>query len=214
MKKVLVVVSFVLLAASCRGKVAVQTQTAPAPSPAPQAMSQQMSMKDLMMAGKSQRCDVDTSTATSQSKGTVYFSSGKMRGDFTTTLDGKAETTHMINDGTTVYTWVDGMATAMKMSVTAMDNMKAQANTPATAKPAVDPNTKYDYHCSAWSADEASFALPKGVTFTDFSAMMQTQVKTPSASAGASASGNAAACLACNNAGAGKAQCLAALKCK
>jgi len=147
---------------------------------------------------------------------TVFFGGGKMRGDFTTTVNGKVEVSHMINDGTTVYTWVDGQAMAMKMAVSAMDNMQSKAPASGQPQPAVDPNAKHDYNCSSWTLDQATFSLPKGVDFKDFSAMMN---------AGASASGgapvtppsgsanNAAACAACNNAGAGKAQCLAALHC-
>ena len=184
-----------------------QTKAGDQTSPAPQAMSNQMSMKELMASGKSQKCTVESSTANSQSQGTIYFGNGKMRGDFTSTASGKTFVSHMINDGTTVYTWTDGMSMAVKMSVSAMDSMTTKPA--STQNPqAVDPDAKYDYKCSGWSVDNSVFALPAGINFTDMSAMMNT-----GASAGASGSSNAAACASCDKAGEGKAQCLAMLKC-
>lgn len=214
-KKILIfAASIILLAAGCGKKPAVQpTSQTPAQSNA--TGSGQSSLKGLMMGGVSQKCDVSSSTANSQSQGTVYVSGGKMHGDFTSTVDGKTMVSHMINDGTTIYTWVDGQAMAIKMSATAAQNTQASGSS-AQGKQAVDANAQYRYNCSAWNANNSLFIPPSNINFTDESSLM-----VPPAGAGASAgastgsaNSNAAACSACNNAGAGKAQCLAALHCQ
>jgi hypothetical protein len=217
-KKLLFVAAAILFLAAGCGKATVQssTQANIQTNPSPQAMGEQMSMKDIMMSGKSQKCEVDTSTASVKSQGTIYFSNGKMRGDFTSTVNGKTETSHMINDGAEVYTWVDGMAMAVKMAANAFEDNKPTAT--SQSHQAVDPNAKYEYHCSAWAVDSSMFSPPKNMNFTDMSAMMKStgsmNMVMPPASAGVKAGGSASACLACNNAGSGKAQCLAALGCK
>ena len=176
--------------------------------------NQPMSLKDLMAGGGAKKCTFTFSqNANTQSQGTVYVAGGKMSGDFSVTVNGKQQMSHMINDGTTVYTWVDGMGSGFKMAASASEN---QQTPPAgqNSTQSVDPNSKYDYNCSNWSVDNNEFTPPSSVTFTDFSAMMK-QNTSSSAGTGASAgaSGSASQCAACNNAGSAKAQCLAALHC-
>jgi len=179
--------------------------------------SQPMSMKELMASGKTQKCDFTSQSASSTSQGTVYIGGGKMRGDFSSTAQGKTMATHMINDGTTVYTWVDGMSMAVKMSAAAkMTNRPTPSNRTSQS---VDQNAKYNYNCSDWTQDNSQFTPPANINFTDMSAMMQQNTTTgtsgsgASAGAGTSASMKAQQCAACDGAGAGKAQCLAMLKC-
>lgn len=193
-------------------KSANQTATSQNMQPTP---ASEQSLKDLMMLGASQKCTVSFSNNNSQSQGTIYLSGGKMRGDFTAQVQGKAMVSHMINDGTTTYTWVDGMATGFKMQNQAAKASATPTGTMDNQHQSVDPNAKYNYNCSAWSADGSMFVQPSGINFSDMSSMMMNGSSTGSAgaSAGGSANSNASMCAACANAGTGKAQCLAALHC-
>ena len=154
-------------------------------------------MKELQLSGKTQKCEVTFSNDKTTSKGTLYFGNGKMRADFNSTVEGKAMTSHMINDGTSIYTWIDGQNLAVKMSVKA-----TEGSTTEKQQQSLDPNAKYNYDCSSWAADDFILTPPAALKFMDLS--------TPPSNE----SGNTASCTACNNAGSGKAQCLAALHCK
>ena len=179
-----------------------------------------MSLKDLMTAGKTQKCIFSASSDSGSNQGSVYFDNGKMRGDFTATVNGKAVGSHMINDGTYMYTWSDEQKAGAKISIDSMAKMQANMPAPtghAMVKAGVDQNAKYSYNCSSWSADTAQFSAPADINFIDASAMMgQMNVKIQAngqMSANGSAGVNSAQCSACDQAGAGKAQCLAALHC-
>jgi len=183
----------------------------------PTSGSQPTSLKDLMMSSSSQKCDVSFTNGNTQSQGTIYVGNGKFRGDFSATVNGTTTMSHMISDQQTSYMWVEGMATGYKMAAVANSTTTApsQANSQA-----VDPNANYDYHCSNWPVDNSQFTPPTNINFTDMSAMMQTGAGAGASSgSGASAGANSSAtmhaqeCAACGQAGANKAQCMAALKC-
>jgi len=205
-------------------------------NPQSQASTQKKSLFDFFSMAGSQKCTF--SDDTNKSAGTVYVSSGKMRGDFqeSNNSTGKTEQTHMINDGTYVYMWTDGQNNGYKMSdqfVKQEEAQSSEAKTPSNAggnpqpSQGVDMHQKANYSCGGWSADNSLFTPPSDVSFTDYSSMMQGQgtmmhggstgTTTQQGSQGsAPAGGNAAACSECNQAPAGSArnQCLAALHCQ
>lgn len=127
---------------------------------------QQMSMKELIALGKSQKCDF--SEPQSNTAGTIYIADGKVRGDFTSQNQGTNVSGHMIVDGTTVYTWMDGMNQGFKAAFNPTGE-QGQGDT----QQGLSPDKKTDYKCEKWSEDESLFAMPAGVTFSDMSAMMQ-----------------------------------------
>lgn len=167
---------------------------------------QQMSMKELIAMGKSQKCVF--SEPQSSTGGTIYIADGKVRGDFTSQNQGANVSGHMIVDGTTVYTWMDGMNQGFKTSFNPTGE-QGQGDT----QQGLSPDKKTDYKCEKWSADESFFAMPAGVTFSDMSAMMQGTVK-------ATANPNAmptktAQCKACDMAPEPqRTQCREALNCR
>lgn len=180
-------------------------------SASPVAGTQNTSLKNLLASQSPQSCTFSTAAAQTSSQGIVYVAGGKMRGDFTSTVDGKGVKSHMIVMDNTSYVWSDAMPQGVKMS---FDTMATQTgNSPQGS---VDPNATTNYDCSSWSTDVSMFVLPAGITFQDLSNLPA------SGSAGTSATGSAGAgvgasqqCAACNqitdsNA---KAQCLAALHC-
>ena len=203
MKKVLIVSAAVLLLAAGCGKKPVEQPS----QTASQKSSGQQTFKELA-SGKPQRCEVKFNQDNAQSQGTVYVGNGKMRTDSTATVAGKSIVSHMILDGNTIYTWVDGQTTGFKMQVTPTEAEKSQAS---QQKP-VNLEQKVDYSCEGWSVDNSLFTPPSNVTFSDFSSLMP---KVPAPSANVGASQNAAACAACDQAPeASRAQCKAALGCK
>ena len=180
------------------------------------------SLKELMTGSASQKCEFTTGEAGSTSQGTVYVANGKMRGDFTVTASGKTMVSHMINDGQTFYTWMDGTNTGYKMTVQSMDQNQSMSTSQSGS---VDPNAKYDYNCSAWTADSAQFNLPANITFTDMATIMQniaTPTPTPTKSTSKTptptptqTTSNPSVCGYCDTLGAEqKAQCRVAYACK
>jgi len=172
------------------------------------AASSAMTLTSLMSSGVAQKCTFNDTSSTSQSSGTVYVGGGKVRGDFTAVSEGKTVQAHMISDGTTSYTWIDGMSTGFKMAMTAQTGSASSGQ----SSQGIDANKQLDYQCTQWAPDATEFQLPASVTFTDMSAMMTGG--SAGAAAGASTGASAANCAMCDQAGAGRAQCRAAMGCQ
>ncbi|MEK7514419.1 MAG: hypothetical protein AAB587_01185 [Patescibacteria group bacterium] len=133
-----------------------------------------MSMKDLMVSGIAQKCTVDFTTDSSQSSGTVYVANGKTRTDFDTTASGVSVKNHMIVDGVTSYVWTSLSNQGMKIVVDTSVSKTSMSNR------GLDYNQALGYQCSPWTVDASMFVLPKGVTFTDLSSMMESLPEIPS----------------------------------
>ena len=177
--------------------------------------SAQQSLNELLASGRSQKCTFTDTTDGGSYTGTVYVGAGKMRTDFDSTVNGQTTKGHMLVEGQTSYTWMDGMMQGFKMSLDA----DAQADASAEQQ-TLDPEKKADYRCDSWGVDSSIFNLPSGVTFSDLSSMMP-QVPTgggvqgeATGSAGGSTDLKAMQCAACDSlTGDAQAQCKAALIC-
>lgn len=115
------------------------------------------------LAGRtgSWKCTVDTSALEAVSSGVVYVADGKVRGDFTTTVQGYGNVeSHMLADGTSVYTWSSMMPQGFKTPMTAQGSGGA-----APSGQGMDANMEYSYDCQPWSADTALFVVPANITF-------------------------------------------------
>jgi hypothetical protein len=132
------------------------------------SQSVKQSLKDLLTAGQSVKCEFNNTEA--KSAGTVYIADKKVRGDFSTMIDNKAMTSHMITDNDTSYIWTEGQTSGFKMTLSKED--KAELNDQAKQNQGIDPDEKMDYQCSPWSASNDSFKLPSDVEFKDFSALI------------------------------------------
>lgn len=167
-------------------------------SPVPAAATNTpKTLKELMSAG-SQKCDFKDSESGANIEGTVFAGNNKVRGDFSTTIDGQKTTGHMIVDEKTMYTWVDNPKVGFKASVDAN-----QAQTSANQQ--FDPNKKLDFRCSNWSIDASVFVLPADIKFSEISL--------PSANPSGSKN-NSSQCSACDAVPAeARAQCRSALGC-
>lgn len=166
------------------------------------------SLKDLFALGTSQECTFSDDTGNS---GVVRIQSGKMSGDFTTTTPQGNMTSHMLVDGKTTYMWSDGQTTGFKMT---FDVTAAAENVTTEAKNNIDLDQKLDYNCQAWGGSAASFELPSGVTFTDFSSLTIPQPTEAGASGTPSSGSNSSQCSACDSVpDSAKAACKEALGC-
>jgi hypothetical protein len=195
-----VVIGAIVVVVVVVGAYVLWGQKASAPSVSQTTMatsSQPSTLRELAMSGTPQKC---TFTSANNTQGTIYVAGGKVRGDFSSQVNGKAMAGHMIVQDQTSYVWIDGMATGFKNSFAASATTSMQASSQG-----VNPDEHVSYSCQPWSVDANLFSLPAGVTFS--------AVGSASVKAGASAVG--ASCGQCDmipDAGA-KAQCKAALHC-
>lgn len=185
-----------LALAACGGTTVTQNQ--PTPTPTPALQNTEASLKDLLASGVPQRCTVTSDNQNTPTNGTVYVKAGKMRGDFTAMVQGKTMQSHMIAMDGVAYTWVEGMSTGFRMSMT---------KPPATANQAApDLEKKVPMTCAPWAEDDTQFTLPSTVTFNE--------VSIPTPGTPPSSGGNDQRCAACNYLqGAQQTQCKTALRC-
>ena len=159
--------------------------------------SQLLSLRDLRGRSGPQTCTFTSSTANSQSEGTVYINNGLMRGNFTSSQNGQTVASHMITKDDSVYVWSDGLAQGYKMDVSTLD-----AAPGGGTQNGIDATAPVGYDCKAGSIDPSVFELPAGITF---SAAGAATVPTGSGvGAGASQTGAASAhamqCQSCDQA--------------
>lgn len=127
------------------------------------------SLKALLASGSAQQCSFRDTTAGMDSEGVIYVAGGKVRGNFTSTVDGQPLGAHMIVDGQTSYVWTDGSTTGFTTTVSAAPTTPPSAASSQTAS--LDVNKTLDYSCQPWAVDASVFTLPTGVQFTDLSAL-------------------------------------------
>jgi hypothetical protein len=169
------------------------------------------SILDLIKSGGTSKCTYTSKQADVQMTGTTYVSGKQMRNDTEMTLgNGTKMESHMISDGTWIYSWTSAMPQGFKMNIKEAEEKygtmdagttKPEANQEATMKNFQD---KFDFKCSKWGVDASKFELPKGITFMDFSETMK------------KLNNNGSMCAACDYAtdANAKAQCKAQLGCK
>jgi hypothetical protein len=127
------------------------------------------SLMDLLSLGQNLRCTFDTTGTTGTStKGTVYVSGTKIRGDFTITdKTGKEQQTSMIRVGDTNYVWGSTLPNGIKMTLS-LD--KISGNTQASQY--FNPSQKTNYNCLPWSVDATLFTPPSNIKFTDMTSLL------------------------------------------
>src|SRR6185369_6722066 len=119
--------AILLLAAACnKGGNKTPDKPEAQKSDAEKSAKAHGSFKDLIAMGKPQKCDATFDTKGNASSGIIYTAGGKMRGDFSSQVDGKTMQMHMIVKDQTSYNWVEGMGTTM--------GFKTSLNTSNSAK--------------------------------------------------------------------------------
>lgn len=168
----------------------------------------QKSMKDFLSFSGSQKCTVSYSQEGYQTTGVAYVANGKMRGEYTATMNGQTTKPQFISDGQTIYSWQEGEATGFKMTVTATQTAEAEKQN------TVNMDQQVDYDCENWSTDNSKFTPPSNVKFTDYSEMLNNLQTDTKVEGSGSADLKAMQCQACAQAPEeSRAQCLQALGC-
>lgn len=181
-------------------------------APSSNILTEKTSLKEFMGMAGTQKCEFNDPEK--GNKGSVFIDSGKMRGDFTSEAAGKVNSTHMINNGSDVYVWMDDQQTGFKTSLKAIEEM-GSAEGQTGMNQTVDINKQVDYKCEGWTVDQTKFAVPAEVKFQDMAAMMQgMQNMNHSGMPEMKDDAKLNACKACDNlSGTQKDQCKTALKC-
>ncbi|HWY79373.1 MAG TPA: hypothetical protein VNW29_03380 [Candidatus Sulfotelmatobacter sp.] len=162
------------------------------------------------------------SDKTNNSSGVVYVSGGKMRGDFQSQDGGKITQSHMINDGSYIYVWTNGVNDGYKTTLATIKDMLPQSGTSGTNSISqsqtqsgnINFHQQTNYSCNPWSVDTAMFLLPQGVTFTDYSSLIQ-KIKVTPPQQGMTTQQQQSTCSQCDQvpSGAMRNQCRTAMKC-
>lgn len=136
----------------------------------------EMSMKQLLAGTASQKCTFSHDASGAASEGTVYVAGGKMRQDAKSTMNGVAIESHLLITGGEAHVWTSAMPKqGFKFDASITDSSAASGA--ASANSQVNLDQKFAFDCEPWSADQSVFALPAGVTFSDFSTMLKAGVK-------------------------------------
>lgn len=182
---VVVVIALVaMFAMNSKNKTEVKDQTSSTKTETTVAQSQttQTNLKELLGISNPQTCTFTIGEGLGTS--TAYIAEGKMRSDSSVKAGETTVSSHMILDGKTTYTWIDGQKTGYKMDFSAMQGNPTKGDVSNTGQANIDPNKNFDFACSPWSVDQNKFSLPSDVEFTDTTKMMQDLTKSPANPAG------------------------------
>jgi hypothetical protein len=100
---------------------------------------------------------------------------GKMRGDFDATVDGKPAKTHMIVDGKSSYIWSDGEKMGFMATFESTDSDLEAPQQSFETSGGMDTSAMADYKCSLWITDASKFSLPEGIDFQSFESLMNAE---------------------------------------
>ncbi len=120
---------------------------------------------DLAVQTGSWECDVTSDTDGVSSVGKAFVSDRKVRADFVSNvaaLGNKEVGSHMIQTQEFVYAWSDMAPQGTRMMIPANSDVLITSDTGT-----VGTNAPVTYSCVPWTANEALFTPPSGVTFFD-----------------------------------------------
>ncbi len=135
------------------------------------------SIEDLLAQDTDLRCELVAKQKGNIVSGTTYIADNQARSNFQVkTAEGQIMTSHMINDGTWLYTWSDefpGQAVKIKLETMETDQFDSEeAKNQAQEHGMGNYETEFDYKCYEWDKDPSLFTPPVNVDFIDFSQIM------------------------------------------
>lgn len=166
-------------------------------------------LEDLFAKNVPLQCTFSSSIAGQESSGSVMVSNKKMRGEFTTTIQGKSQKASIIQDGQYMYSWSSDQKMGTKLKMESFKGEVAKAQDAAQKNQALALSQQQGiYDCKPWIAQESAFTPPADVAFTDMTQMMEDSKKMMEKAP-------AAPCSVCDQvpAGASRDACKAQLKC-
>lgn len=133
------------------------TGTKPAPVSGPRVIPAKIvgvnTVSYLMGLKEPLQCAITTTVGTKRS-GTMYVTGAEFRVNFATSA--------MIYDGTSLYAWMNGASTGLKLLASTGASGSAMANAGG-----YDPAAPLNFSCNTWTTDASVFAAPVGVTFSN-----------------------------------------------
>jgi hypothetical protein len=170
MKKNLIIV-IIILAAAAGGYLLTQkdsdVSTNPEVSVSQTPTGKKMSFSSFLENDKgSYKCVVNQDVQGIESLGLVYISNGKVRGDFSTSVQGMSiDTSFIVKDGYS-YAWNSLTKNGFKFKAS---GDKGQVNPGTSTSGTYSWNAEQigDYDCQDWNEDSSVFALPTNITFSE-----------------------------------------------
>lgn len=123
--------------------------------------------RSLMSLGKSYMCSVKTMMGGVSSEGVVYIDTEKrMRGDFTSVVNGQPMISSMIRSGDLMYSWSG--AQGVKMIIKENESSDTEGTGPSGQS--VDLDQEVEYKCEDWDKNDSVFMPPSNVNFFELGA--------------------------------------------
>lgn len=165
MKKILVLLCLgVLVLVGCGSKVDQTKQ--------PQSEKISGSIEDLMSRNRNIRCELVVKSGDDVMSGTTYISGTRARSDYKSKMGEQTVTSHMISDGTWLYTWSEEYPDqAIKMNIKDMEAVSGEAEAQEAGIENYQEN--FDYDCYNWVKNDSVFTPPSNLKFIDYSEMMK-----------------------------------------
>jgi hypothetical protein len=128
-------------------------------------VGKKIAFSEFIKQSGSYQCTVHQNLSDFDTGGTVYISDGKLRGDFSTIAEGRTVTSSVLARDGFVYSWSSMMPNkGVKMAMTMAELSNPAASTSGTY--VWNASQIGDYSCTPWIAQEPTFGLPSGTTFT------------------------------------------------
>ncbi len=138
----------------------LETPSVPTPS------GKKMAFSEFIKQGGAYKCTVNQYVQDMEMKGTVYINGDMVRGEYAMQVQGmNVDSNMVVRDGYT-YSWSSMMPTGYKSKIVAPEET-TNPDTGTSGTYSWNAEQIGDYNCESWSPDEAIFALPAGMTFTE-----------------------------------------------
>ena len=138
-----------------------------------------MSINELMQEGRPLECTWVQAQDKGELDGLIHVDGKRFRNDVTIDPGTESEIppieSHVLSDGTWLYTWNSLQAgTGTKLELAKLEEVKVEGD---TKKETVNMEEKLDFSCRVWRADEALLTPPADVIFTDDTAKTNQMIK-------------------------------------
>lgn len=129
-----------------------------------------------LSGSETKECSYSTSSEGAEINGTMYFSGGQMRHNYSSNKDGKSQSGSMIITKEAQYVWDNDTLKGVKFAFSP-DTPTSSDQPSGNSSQGVDVNKEYDFSCKDWAVDESYFTPPSNVKIQDLS-NLQNQIPT------------------------------------
>lgn len=150
-------------------------------SPQPQEQSEQQMANEAQQFAQAIESGRPTTCKLTKGSDTLeYLLKGQfMRANITSSVEGTTTVSHMVNDGSYVYVWVDGQTQGSKMSLavpssTPQDSFSSAPQLSGAEDYNAFKDQGYSIVCQASSLTDSDFTPPSNITFVDPSTIVNT----------------------------------------